>query len=88
MPNILKTTLKFKRGKASEWQDNNLVLAAAEPGFEIDTGKLKIGNGTDHWNDLPYINEDEISLSPDGKSLVVDLNGVLSIYGYQNALTG
>lgn len=26
-----------------------------EPGFEVDTGKLKIGNGYHAWNDLPYV---------------------------------
>ena len=52
-------TIQLKRGKASSWQALNLVLNPGEPGFEIDTGKLKIGNGVDPWNDLSYLGEDK-----------------------------
>ena len=45
----------FKRGKAASWTKQNILLGPGEPGFELDTGKLKIGNGVDKWNDLPYI---------------------------------
>lgn len=49
----------FKRGKAASWTKQNIVLGPGEPGFELDTGKLKIGNGTTPWNELPYlVNED------------------------------
>ena len=37
-----------------------MLLGPGEPGFEIDTGKLKVGNGIDKWNDLPYINYDPV----------------------------
>lgn len=65
MPNnIIRTTIKFKRGIASRWTEANPVLAEGEPGFESDTGKLKIGNGIDAWNLLPYLNgEPNIDLS-------------------------
>lgn len=45
----------FRRGKAASWTKQNILLGPGEPGFELDTGKLKIGNGVDKWNDLPYI---------------------------------
>lgn len=45
----------FKRGKAASWTKQNILLGPGEPGFELDTGKLKVGNGVDKWNDLPYI---------------------------------
>lgn len=32
----------------------NPVLAAGEPGFELDTGKHKIGDGKTAWKSLPY----------------------------------
>ena len=44
----------FKRGKAASWTKQNILLGPGEPGFELDTGKLKVGNGVDKWNDLPY----------------------------------
>lgn len=50
-------TIQFKRGRASSWKVLNPVLAPGEPGYEIDTGKLKIGNGTDEWLDLKYVGE-------------------------------
>lgn len=49
------TTIKLRRGTAAEWATANPVLAEGEPGFETDTGKQKIGDGTTAWNDLPYI---------------------------------
>ncbi|MBO5804427.1 MAG: hypothetical protein J6R25_05085, partial [Bacteroidales bacterium] len=30
------------------------MLRPGEPGFESDTGKLKIGDGTKTWNELGY----------------------------------
>ena len=50
-------TILLKRGKSSSWASKNIILQNGEPGFEIDTGKLKIGNGVSAWNDLPYIGE-------------------------------
>lgn len=35
-------------------------MAAGEPGYELDTHKVKIGDGTNFWNDLPYIGEHNI----------------------------
>jgi hypothetical protein len=52
---IVKTTFQLKRGSAARWEELNLVLAAGEPGFEVDTNRLKIGNGETPWNELPYI---------------------------------
>lgn len=48
-------TLELKRGLASEWATKNPTLASGEPGFELDTGQLKIGNGSTAWNSLSYI---------------------------------
>lgn len=55
MAKVYKTTFKLRRGIATEWSSVNPVLAVGEPGFEIDTFKLKIGNGSTAYNDLPYI---------------------------------
>ena len=58
---VIKTTIRLKRGTAEAWQRNNPVLALAEPGFEYDTYKLKIGDGVTAWNDLSYFSEVEIT---------------------------
>lgn len=47
--------IKFKRGQSNTWRTKNLLLKDGEPGFELDTRKLKIGDGKTLWNDLPYI---------------------------------
>lgn len=56
-----RTTITLHRGLASEWAAKNPVLYPAEPGFEKDTGKFKIGDGLTHWLDLPYFVPDRES---------------------------
>lgn len=52
----MATQIKLRRDTAANWTNNNsVVLAAGEPGFETDSGKLKIGNGTSTWAQLSYI---------------------------------
>ena len=46
--------IKHKYDTAANWASNNPVLLAGEVGFESDTGKMKIGNGTAAWNSLSY----------------------------------
>lgn len=55
MSNGLKTHIRLRRASAFEWNAVNPVLLAGEPGLELDTFQLKIGNGILNWNDLPYI---------------------------------
>lgn len=46
--------IQNRRGTASEWTSANPTLSAGELGFETDTGKFKIGNGSTAWADLAY----------------------------------
>ena len=55
MAKILKTTFKIRRGQSQVWADINPILADGEPGYELDTHRLKIGDGEKSWNELPYI---------------------------------
>lgn len=50
---IMRITIKFKRAKAADWP-SDYKLQDGEPGFELDTGKLKLGNGISTWAELPY----------------------------------
>lgn len=92
MAQVIRTTFKFRRNLASYWEKKNPVLAEGEPCFELDTGKLKIGNGTTAYNDLPYINSNSVQieiatkdiigavLSSDGKNQVsVDESGHMEV---------
>lgn len=47
-------TIQFKRSTAVRWASVNPILSAGEPGLEMDTGKVKYGDGSTRWNDLPY----------------------------------
>ena len=46
MAEIVLKTIRLKRGTSSSWARVNPVLLDGEPGFEKDTNKLKIGNGS------------------------------------------
>ena len=48
------TQIQVRRGTASQWTSTNPTLAAGEWGFETDTGKAKIGNGSTVWTSLSY----------------------------------
>ena len=54
----MATRMQQRRGTAAQWISTNggdgPVLNAGEIGFESDTGKFKIGDGTNHWVDLNY----------------------------------
>lgn len=84
MARIIKTTFQLRRGLSYDWADLNPILASGEPGFEIDTNKLKIGNGVYHYNDLEYVNEDLVIVC-DNLSIVTDSYGRLSLLGYTSA---
>lgn len=49
------TTILHRRKDASEWTSENRILKASEFGYESNTGKLKIGDGSTLWADLGYI---------------------------------
>ena len=46
--------MQQRRGLAAQWTAANPVLAAGEIGFETDTSKFKMGNGTSTWSELVY----------------------------------
>jgi hypothetical protein len=49
------TQIQIRRGTAAQWTSSNPTLASGEQGFETDTNKMKIGNGSTAWNSLSYI---------------------------------
>lgn len=54
MTNILGKYLQ-RRDTSNNWKNRNPVLSDGELGFETDTKKFKIGNGTDDWKSLEYV---------------------------------
>jgi hypothetical protein len=49
------TQIQIRRGTAAQWTSANPTLASGEWGFETDTKKGKIGDGTTAWNSLSYV---------------------------------
>jgi len=49
------TKIQIRRGTATQWTYSNPVLGQGEFGYEVDTYKLKIGDGSTAWSGLPYI---------------------------------
>jgi hypothetical protein len=50
----VQTQIQTRRGTAASWTSTNPTLAAGEFGYETDTGKFKIGNGSTAWASLAY----------------------------------
>ena len=50
--------IQVRRGTSTDWSTVNPTLAAGEIGFESNTKKVKIGDGTTAWNSLDYISSD------------------------------
>lgn len=55
------TTIKMRRASGYRWANINPVLSEGEPGFESNTGQMKIGDGETAWNDLPYFVPSQLS---------------------------
>ena len=85
MAEIIKHTYQFKRGTAQRWIEVNPILKQGEPGFEYDTGKLKIGDGFTPWLALPYINEN-IEVSGQEEMVTVSTYSELPRYGDSSKL--
>jgi hypothetical protein len=68
--------LQIRRGVSTDWASANPTLLAGEIGFETDTGNVKVGNGTNTWNDLayqfPYLKGARNNNPEDTLTLVVD----------------
>jgi hypothetical protein len=47
--------IQLRSDTAANWTTKNPVLAEGEPGFEIDTGILKIGDGVTAWSGLAEV---------------------------------
>ena len=58
----LNIRIQLRNDTAENWTSANPVSLKGEMGVEIDTGKTKIGNGTDNWKTLKYSGVDVDSI--------------------------
>lgn len=54
-PVVIPHKYKLRGGLASLWASKDPVLGLHEPGHEVDTNRLKIGDGVKKWSQLPYL---------------------------------
>lgn len=83
----VNTRLQIRRGTANSWTttDPNVVLSAGEIGYETDTGRIKIGDGSTTWNSLDYNSVVpsgflagsglNVSVAADGSTVTYSLSG-------------
>jgi len=45
----VNTLLQMRRGSAATWTSTNPTLSAGEWGYETDTGRAKVGDGSTVW---------------------------------------
>ena len=50
----VNTRVQVRRGSASSWTSADPTLYAGEIGYETDSGRFKIGDGTTAWTSLDY----------------------------------
>jgi hypothetical protein len=60
----MATRMQQRRGTASQWTTANPILNPGEIGWESDTNKFKIGDGTNHWADLDYFIDANSTVNP------------------------
>lgn len=85
MATVLNTIFKLKRGIASRWAEVNPILQQGEPGFVIDLNRLKIGDGITAWNDLPYLDNEQ--LLADNETIIIE-NNTIKLKGFIEAQAG
>ncbi len=69
----------IRRDTSTNWNNvgASVVLLAGEQGYETNTGKMKVGNGEDVWNDLPYYTGGITDIDHD--TIIMDAAGVISL---------
>ncbi len=64
----MATRMQQRRGTAAQWistnSGNGPILAAGEIGYESDTNKFKIGDGTNTWLTLDYFIDADSTVNP------------------------
>lgn len=78
----LNTRIQQKADTSSNWTSSNPVLLRGELGFETDTLKFKMGNGTSNYNSLEYFPAvSSITIQGDGGAILVDSSAPITESG-------
>ena len=84
----MATQIQLRRDTASNWTSNNPTMAAGEFGWESDTNRFKIGDGSSNWQNLAYASDGDTSgitfVGDDSTGTLVKQNETFKIAGTQN----
>jgi hypothetical protein len=69
----MATRMQQRRGTAAQWTASNPILNVGEIGYETDTNQFKIGDGTNHWDDLNYFYDATTTAA--GVNALLDIDG-------------
>ncbi len=75
----MATQIKLRRDTTANWALEDPVLAQGEPGYDTDTGELKIGNGSSVWTALPSVSGSSDRLVNGLNEVVLDADGQLTV---------
>lgn len=46
------TVIQIRKGNTNDWLTSNPVLSSGEPGYDLDSNILKVGDGQQNWSNL------------------------------------
>ena len=72
----MTSKLQIRRDSASDWTSANPTLSAGELGYEQDTSKMKVGDGTTVWNSLGYFSPPSV-----GVTVVANMTALVALTG-------
>lgn len=81
----MEITFKLKRYNSSDWAYNNPILASGEPGYEKDTGRLRIGDGKTPFLSLDWFMPSAEVQAKINELLIVAEDGPSFLLLYENA---
>lgn len=90
-----KSAFLMRSDTSENWKNNNPVLRQGEEGYETDTGKRKVGDGSAEWKKLPYCDDTLFKAIDDSAEQLTSKiattaaeERILSDNTYSNALKG
>lgn len=95
----LRSTIQIRRDSWANWEavQDTVILKAGEPAIVLpvegditNAFKMKVGNGTSAFKDLPWINSigGSESIAVDENTIFLNADGSLSLVGFDEATTG
>ena len=62
---VLESRIQLRNDTAENWASVDPVLLKGEIGIELDTRKIKVGDGTTNWEALQYLSDDIVIAETD-----------------------